>query len=154
MDLELTTVILAHEYTHVLQFDFVSELQPVWFVEGMANTVAFSNYPLGVGRYRYNTTVPAALRGGFLPSISELDGSWTSLQSSLERLNLAYGAAYYAVNHAAERVGGLPLLLVLADVEAGVAFEEALLARTGFTLESLEASYRAALRKTGLVKAA
>ena len=103
MDLELTTVILAHEYTHVLQFDFVSELQPVWFVEGMANTVAFSNYPLGVGRYRYNTTVPAALRGGFLPSISELDGSWTSFQSSLERLNLAYGAAYYAVNHAAER---------------------------------------------------
>ena len=44
--------------------------------------------------------------------------------------------------------------MVLADIDAGATFEEALLSRTGFTLDSLDASFRAALRESGLAKAA
>ena len=153
-DLEVTKVILAHEYTHVLQFDFAGELRPTWFVEGMADTVSYASYPLGVGFYRVNETVPQALRDGTLPSLRELNDNWGSFQSSLERLSLAYGTSYYAVNHAAQKVGGMPLLMVLADIDAGATFEEALLSRTGFTLDSLDASFRAALRESGLAKAA
>lgn len=153
-DLEVTKVILAHEYTHVLQFDFAGELRPTWFVEDMADTVSYASYPLGVGFYRVNETVPQALRDGTLPSLRELNDNWGSFQSSLERLSLAYGTSYYAVNHAAQKAGGMPLLMVLADMDAGATFEEALLSRTGFTLDSLDASFRAALRESGLAKAA
>ena len=141
-DIEIIRVILAHEYTHILQYENTGSLATTWFVEGMANVVAFSNFPLGVGLYEYDTRVPAALGNGTLPSVRLLHENWASFGGSLADLNLAYGTAYYVVNFLANRVGGMTLMQILSDLDTGLTFEQALDARTGFNLDTLDGAFK------------
>ena len=150
MDIEVARVLLAHEYTHVMQFDFLSRLQPSWFVEGMADVVAFSNFPDGVGQYGYDTSIPAALRDGTLPSLRSLHEDWGSYS---DRLPLAYGTAYYGVNYLAGQIGGMAILQILSDVDAGAGFEDALSAHGGYSLESLDAALRDWMQATLVISA-
>lgn len=150
MGLEVARVVLAHEYTHVMQFDFVSRIEPAWFVEGTADVVAFSNFPDGLGLYRYNVSIPAALRDGTMPSLRSLHDDWGSYSGQLP---LVYGTSYYAVNFLAGRIGGQGILQILSDVDAGASFEDALTAHGGYSLESLDAAFRDWMRTTLLMSA-
>ena len=141
---------LAHEYTHVMQFDFVSRIEPAWFVEGMADVVAFSNFPDGLGLYGYSVSIPAALSNGTMPSLRSLHEDWSSYSG---QLSLVYGTSYYAVNFLANRIGGQGILQILSDVDTGASFEDVLNAHGGYTLESLDAAFRDWMRTTLLMSA-
>ena len=107
----------------------------------MANVVAFANFPSGVGLYQFDTSIPNALRDGTLPSLRFLHESWTSF-TGLQAVNLAYGTAYYAVLFLAGRIGGIPLMQILSDVDSALTFEQSLDARAGFNLETLDGTFK------------
>ena len=83
-----------------------------------------------------------AVRNGPLPALRTLPENWASFGGSLADLNLAYGTAYYAVLFLAGRIGGMPLMQILSDVDAGLTFEQSLNARAGFNLETMDGAFK------------
>ncbi len=135
--------LLTHELTHVMQSDVAGAAGPTWFHEGMAEVAAFVEVPEALpflGRTKYVTHQRDL---GELPSLRELQDKWQELMKYRdERSQMAYGMSYLAVKYLADRVGGMPLLQVLASTAKGKSFEVALLEITGYSVDQLDAEYR------------
>ncbi len=144
-DVEFTAT-MVHEYTHVMQLDVAGEAGPTWFVEGMAELLAYTKAPTSPARAAEISAVSRAKREGYLPTLRQMQNNWVDLVGGQWRAGEVYGASYLAVRYLAEMVGGMPLRLVLEMVASGADFDSALSSITGYTVERLDAEYRANIR--------
>ncbi len=131
---------LAHEYTHVMQTLTAGTAGPTWFSEGMAELCSYSAVPGTRDEANLLGWVSRYKREGRLITLRELQNNWSGASSEV-----AYGVAYLAVRKLSEKVGGAPLLEVLRRTARGEAFEVALQAVTGYSLERLDAEYRSTI---------
>lgn len=143
-----TRTVLVHEYTHIMLADAAKGAGPTWFNEGMAELMAYVRVQDSPYLETRTHFVAQANSEGWLPTLPQLQANWGEIVTSDPRsAQVAYGASYFAVKYLADRVGGMPLLQVLQRVAMGEDFTSALPAVTGYTVERLDAEYRASIPK-------
>jgi hypothetical protein len=134
-DLELT---LRHELGHLVLRNSVRSRLPLWFDEGYAAWASGE-----VERFQV-LELNLAVAAGRVPGLGELD---RMLRGSATAADLAYALAASAVSEIARRPppGGLGPLI--ARLEAGEPFPQALEAATGLAPDRFEDAWRLALRR-------
>lgn len=139
---------LVHEYTHIMQYDVARGVGPVWFNEGMAELAEYSKVPSCAEIASNVRWTGLAKEQGILITLRQLGSQWEQIVTKPSELSSeAYGISFLAVKFLADRVGGMPLLRVLERTANGTDFEQALQALTGYTLDRLDADYRATIPK-------
>ena len=127
---------LWHEMAHVITLQMSSQRLPRWLSEGIS-TYEEKRKHLAWGRDQA-LEFAAALNGGALPSIREINQGFTRPES----ISLAYFHASVVVEHLVETYGMEALRTLVRAYGDGVETEEAL-ARIDLDFESLQASFDA-----------
>ncbi|MGI5836995.1 MAG: hypothetical protein ACOX87_11000 [Chloroflexota bacterium] len=144
---------IYHGYALAMERDRAGEAGPSWYREGLAWFIAYTNAP-GAPSLSRRVQAAATLNAqGTLPSLSDLsdEDNFSSFTSaSPQTRDAAFGFAYLAINLMSP-VGGLTLLNVLVDAQGPQNFEEALLDRTGFTVEQLSTQTKLRMPAPGAV---
>ncbi|MGQ0702512.1 MAG: peptidase MA family metallohydrolase [Gemmatimonadales bacterium] len=135
--------ILRHELAHLILADALQSRIPLWFSEGYA-AVASGEFGR-LAALRLNLSVAR----GKIPDFFELDRALRGNESTAEA---AYGLAAAAVAMLARRHPDHTLAPLLARLEDGEPFDEAVLATTGSPLGRFELEWqRDVRRRYGLV---
>jgi len=134
---------LRHELAHLALHQAVRGRVPLWFDEGYA-TVAAGQWDL-FDRLGVNLTVAR----GAIPGLRDLDGE---LRASRISADAAYALAASAVLELARRNPTSSLAPLFGRLEAGVGFDDAVLATTGLTPDRFDEAWRRSVRaRFGLV---
>jgi hypothetical protein len=134
---------LRHELAHLALHEVVRVRLPLWFDEGYA-VVAAQEF----GRLQ-QLELNLALAGGRVPKLRELD---RALRGGEMVASQAYALAGTAVQHLARRHPEGTLDALVRHLEAGTAFEDAVVAATGLSVAQFELAWQKdTKRRFGLV---
>jgi hypothetical protein len=134
---------LRHELAHLALHQAVRSRVPLWFDEGYS-TVAAGQWDL-FDRLGLNLAVAR----GAIPGLRDLDGE---LRASRISADAAYALAASAVLELARRNPTGTLAPLFERLEAGVGFDDAVLATTGLTPDRFDEAWRRSVRaRFGLV---
>jgi len=137
-DLQDLTRTLRHELAHLALHQEIGVRVPLWFDEGYAAWGAGEWDRLG------GLELNLAVVRGAIPSFTELNGA---LRGSASAADAAYALAVSAVTELARRNPTETLEPLLQRLESGTAFEAAVLATTGLTLDRFEESWQQSVRR-------
>lgn len=137
-DLQDLTRTLRHELAHLALHQEIAVRVPLWFDEGYAAWGAGEWNRLG------GLELNLAVVRGAIPSFTELNGA---LRGSASAADAAYALAVSAVTELARRNPTETLEPLLQRLESGTAFEAAVLATTGLTLDRFEESWQQSVRR-------
>lgn len=131
-------VVLAHEVTHLATAGWTTARTPLWLVEGLAEHVAFTAFPLPDARAAAELApeIRAGRLPGALPAAADFGGP---------RAAQAYQQAWLAVDLLVSRYGGEQLLS--AYRRAGEGGTAAALRSLGLTPAELLTAWRGELRR-------
>ena len=129
---------LRHELAHVVLHHAVHVRVPLWFDEGYA-VLAAREY----GRFA-SLRLNLAVATGRVPELRELDAA---LRGSSDAAETAYAMAGTAVAELQRRGRNSDLRPLIAALERGMSFEDAVSTETGFTLDRFEEAWHMSLRR-------
>ncbi len=129
---------LRHELAHLALHEAVPVRVPLWFDEGYAAWAAGEWERLG------GLELNLAVVRGAVPSLTGLDGA---LRGSASTADAAYALATSAVTELARRNPTGTLTPLLARLQAGEGFDEAVLATTGLSTGRFEQEWQRALKR-------
>jgi hypothetical protein len=129
---------LRHELAHVALHQMVAGRVPLWFDEGYA-VVAAGEY----GRFA-SLRLNLAVATGRIPELRALDGA---LRGSDGDAETAYALAGSAVAELARRGQGGKLDGLLAKLEQGVPFDDAVATATGYSIDRFEDVWTRSVRQ-------
>jgi len=131
-------VVLAHEIAHLATRAWTTERTPLWLVEGLAEQVAFTAFPLPEGQAA--AELARDVRAGVLPHRLPADDAFGG-----PRAAQAYQQSWLAVDLLSRRYGDEALLA--AYRRAGVGGTAAALRGLGLAPRELLAAWRSDLRR-------
>lgn len=131
-------VVLAHEITHLATRGWTTARTPLWLVEGLAEHMAFTAFPLPDRQAA--AELAADVRRGLLPTALPADDAFGGAHAPQ-----AYAQARLAVDLLAHRYG-VPAVLV-AYRTAGQGGTPAALAALGLSQDTLVAAWRRDLQR-------
>ncbi|MGZ8398042.1 MAG: peptidase MA family metallohydrolase [Gemmatimonadales bacterium] len=129
---------LRHELAHLALHQAVKGRVPLWFDEGYASWAAGE-----WGRLAVLDLNLAVVRGA-VPDLRALDGA---LRGSASTADAAYALAVSVVTELARRNPSGSLTPLLQRLEAGEAFDAAVLATTGLTMSQFDTQWRRTIRQ-------
>lgn len=129
---------LRHELAHLALHQEIEVPLPVWFDEGFAGWAAGEWERLGV------LDLNLAVARGAFPDLVALDHSLRGPEAGAQA---AYGLATTAVAELARRNPTGTLGPLMERLRGGEAFEAAVLATTGLTLERFDEAWQASIRR-------
>lgn len=138
--LERPGPVLAHELVHALVFRKLrgrADAVPPWFHEGLAEALSV---PFNLDREQ---SLDDAYESGQLPSLASLSRTFPHGDAA----DFAYATARSAVVWLLGRCGQAGVDHLLDSVAAGATFDGALESNCGLSVASLEAQWRASLRR-------
>jgi hypothetical protein len=135
---------LAYQYANVMMNDLAGANGPLWFRQGLPNSIAFAIVPgvpadsglaETVARYQnVNNT---------LPTLGQIQDGWnTFLSAGGTSANLAQGIAFLSVRTLTNTLSGPKLVDFLKGLGAGQSFNSLLQSSTGFNLDTLNSQYQ------------
>ena len=129
---------LRHELAHLALHQVITQRVPLWFDEGYAAWAA--------GEFgRLDTWgLNMAVISGRVPSLAELDAA---LRGSSHTAASAYALAMSAVIELARRNPSRTLVPLLDRLRAGVGFEDAVIATTGYPLDRFDTVWRRSVKR-------
>jgi hypothetical protein len=128
---------LRHELAHLALHQAVSVRLPLWFDEG------YATWASGQWDVFDRLSINLAVARGEVPTLRELDAA---LRASRVTADAAYALAASAALELARRNPTGTLDPLLARLERGMGFDEALLATTGMDAERFEDAWRRSVR--------
>lgn len=129
---------LRHELAHLVLRSVVRSRLPLWFDEG------FAAWGSGEVSRSESIELNLAVAAGRVPTFAELDGM---LRGSPTTADLAYALAASAVSELARREPKGGLERILARLEAGEAFDSAMVTSTGLTVDRFEEAWQTTLKR-------
>ncbi len=129
---------LRHELAHLVLRDAVPVRMPLWFEEG------YAVYAAGEWDLIDALNLSYAVVGGATPSLDSLNHA---LRGHPAGISTAYALAASAVLELARRNPSRELTPLLRRLEGGEAFDVAVLATTGLTLENFDEAWQQGVRK-------
>jgi peptidase MA superfamily protein len=128
---------LRHELAHLALHQAVTVRLPLWFDEG------YATWASGQWDVFDRLSINLAVARGEIPTLRELDAA---LRGSRVTADAAYALAASAALELARRNPTGTLDPLLAQLERGTGFDEALLATTGMDAERFEDAWRRSVR--------
>lgn len=128
---------LRHELAHLALHQAVTVRVPLWFDEG------YATWASGQWDVFDRLSINLAVARGEIPTLRQLDAA---LRGSRVTADAAYALAASAALELARRNPAGTLDPLLAHLEAGVGFEQAVLATTGMDADRFEEAWRRSVR--------